>query len=51
MAALCEYCKDFSIASIMEKDYRHQPNFEALKKSADNGCKLCQIFAESLLEN
>jgi hypothetical protein len=50
MGALCEYCKDFSIASILVEDYRHQPSFDALKESADSVCKLCRLFAASLLE-
>jgi hypothetical protein len=50
MATLCEYCKDFSIASVLETDYRHQPSFEGLKKSAGSGCNLCQLFSKSLLE-
>jgi hypothetical protein len=48
--ALCEYCKDFSTASILETAYEHQPSFEALNKSANSGCNLCQLFVESLLE-
>ena len=43
----CRYCKDFSIRSLREKDYQHQPSLKALKQSVDNGCRFCRFLWES----
>jgi hypothetical protein len=44
---LCQYCGDFSIASIQREHHAYQTSFEALKQSANEGCHLCTLFYES----
>jgi len=51
---LCDTCRsiDFSQANCSPEDggAKHHKSYETLKESATNGCELCHLIVETLLE-